>query len=381
MNERLMRLALRLARRGMGVTSPNPMVGAVISLGDRIISQGYHHRAGEPHAEIEALKDARLRGRSVRGATLYVTLEPCSTHGRTPPCTDAILEAGIRRVMVGTVDPNPSHAGRGLELLAQSGVQVEAAAGKLAADCQDLNRAFNHWVVTGLPWVTLKAAMTLDGKIATENGQSKWITSATARGYAMRLRFAADAILAGVSTVVADDPALALRGQRKTKPRPLRRVVLDPAARVPLSARLLNDEHAAATTVVVGTGAVKTAVRAIAEKVTVWTCRGAGRAQPKALDLTWLMREFGRDGVTAVLVEGGGETAAAFLAQGLANEVAFFYAPKVLGGARSRRAVAGQGAESVEQLIRLERWRWRKLGPDLLLQARVINDSGKAAGS
>ena len=209
-----MRLALRLARRGYGATSPNPMVGAVLVKGGKIIGRGWHRRAGLPHAEIEALRDAQKRGHNPRGATLFVTLEPCSTHGRTPPCTDAIIAAGIKRVMVGAVDPNPKHAGKGFKILKRAGVEVTvpgsagvrrpvpqyadqqpagempatARADMLANECARLNEAFNHWIVHRTPFVTVKAAMTLDGKIATASGESKWITGEAARAYGMKLR-------------------------------------------------------------------------------------------------------------------------------------------------------------------------------------------------
>ncbi len=372
MNERLMRLALRLARKGCGTVAPNPMVGAVLVRGTRLLGQGFHRQAGEPHAEIEALRDATRNGYTAKGATLYVTLEPCCTHGRTPPCTEAIIAAGIKHVVVGASDPNPSHAGRGLKLLADAGLKVETAQGKLARECAELNAAFNHWMVNRTPYVTIKAAMTLDGKIATESGQSKWITSELSRRFAMRLRFEADAILAGVSTIVADDPSLTLRLSRRVKPRPLLRLVLDPAARVPLAARVLTDASASLTTVVVGPAAPAASVKALARKVSVWRCPRNQQKGARSLDLRWLLQELGKRAVTSLLVEGGGETAAGFLSQGLAHQVAFFYAPKILGGGRARRAVAGDGAEKREDFIRLERVRWRQMGPDLLLLAKIV---------
>ncbi len=204
-----MRLALRLARRGYGRTSPNPMVGAVLVKGGRIIGRGWHRRAGEPHAEIEALRDAREQGHKVKGATLYVTLEPCSTRGRTPPCTKALLAAGIRKVVSGAVDPNPRHRGRAFDILQRAGITVTQ--GVLAEECARLNEAFNHWIVQRTPLVTVKAAMTLDGKIATAAGESKWITGEKARAYGMKLRQGADAVLVGISTVLSDDPSLTAR--------------------------------------------------------------------------------------------------------------------------------------------------------------------------
>src|SRR5689334_5424094 len=236
-----MQRALRLAERGRGTTSPNPMVGAVLVKRGRPIGQGWHHRAGEPHAEIEALRDAAARGESPRGATLYVTLEPCCTHGRTPPCTTALIEAGVRTVIVAARDPNPAHAGRGFRLLRRAGLSVPTG----------LNEAFNHWIVERTPFVTVKAAMTLDGKIATATGKSKWITGPAARAEGMRLRADADAILVGVNTVLADDPSLTVRSQNgSVRPQSrLRRIILDTHARTPATARVVRDADASRTTV------------------------------------------------------------------------------------------------------------------------------------
>src|SRR5882724_1283885 len=205
----LMRLALRLARRGCGATSPNPMVGAVLVKRGKIIGQGWHRRAGGPHAEIEAFRDAQARGNDPKGSTLYVTLEPCSTHGRTPPCTDAIKAARIKKVVVAASDPNPAHAGRAFRLLKRTGIKV--VHGILADKAARLNEAFNHWIIHRTPFVTVKAAMTLDGKIATAAGESKWITGPTARAHGMRLRQESDAILVGINTVLVDDPGLTAR--------------------------------------------------------------------------------------------------------------------------------------------------------------------------
>src|SRR5258708_2693494 len=213
-----MRSCLRLARRGYGATSPNPMVGAVLVKSDKILGRGWHRQAGQPHAEIEALDDARRRGHNPGGATLYVTLEPCCTQGRTPPCTAALINHGIRRVVVGAIDPNPRHAGRGLGILRRAGLTVEQ--GVLGAECEHLNEPFNHWIQHRLPFVTIKAAMTLDGKIATPSGESQWITGEPARAHAMKLRAGADAILVGINTILADDPALTVRGPRSKARRP-----------------------------------------------------------------------------------------------------------------------------------------------------------------
>lgn len=366
-SEKWMQLALQLARRGLGATSPNPMVGAVLVKRGRVIGQGWHHRAGEPHAEIEAFRDASERGESVRGATLYVTLEPCCTHGRTPPCTEAVIASGVRRVVVAARDPNPAHAGRGFALLRSAGIEVEV--GVLAEDATRLNEAFNHWIVCRVPFVTVKAAMTLDGKIATASGDSKWITGPAARLVGMRLRAEADAILVGINTVLADDPSLTIRLGRTHAggQRPLRRIILDTHARTPLSAKVVSDRAAACTTVVVSRQAPARRVAALAQRVQVWRApMRRGR-----IDLRWLLLRLGREEVTRLLVEGGGEVNGSFLDGDLTDEVVFFYAPMIVGGAAARRGVAGNGARKWDEIRRLARLEWSTVGKDLLLRALV----------
>jgi len=405
-----MKLALGLARRGYGATSPNPMVGAVLVKGPRVIGRGWHHRAGLPHAEIEALRDAQRHGHDPRGATIYVTLEPCSTHGRTPPCTEAIIAAGIRRAVVGATDPNPNHAGRAFKILKRAGIKTSQ--GVLAGECTRLNEAFNHWIVNSTPFVTVKAAMTLDGKIATADGESKWITGPQARDYGMKLRQGMDAILVGVNTILADDPALTFRPAKKTGARPqkqLRRIVLDSLARTPLKAKVVSDELAHLTTIVISKNAPKARVDALAKRVHVLVaplCESSELPQgfgvrlrspfPKRqrtgaracvleygtpvplsegsgvlLNLNWLMKKLGSENVTSVLVEGGGETNASFLFSGLAQRVAFFYAPKIMGGRDSRKGVAGEGVTKLSDAIQLHDVEWKKIGGDLMMTARV----------
>lgn len=382
-DRRFMRLALRLARRAEGLTSPNPQVGAVLVRGGGILGRGWHHRAGQPHAEIEALSDAARRGHQVRGATLYVTLEPCCTHGRTPPCTEAIMAAGLRRVVVAGTDPNPDHAGRGFSLLASAGIRVEH--GLLAAEAARLNEGFNHWIVHRTPFVTVKAAMTLDGKIATASGESRWITGPEARAEGMRLRLISDAILVGVNTVMADDPSLTLRpdalppgpglaraARTVAASKPLRRLVLDTRARTPLTSRLVRDAQAGWTTVYVGESAPARRVAALERRVRVVRVPVRGGR----LDLRWMVDRLGREGVTRLLVEGGGEVNAAFLESGLAHRVAFFYAPKVLGGRKAFKGVAGAGFAGWKSIPRLREVEWRRLGEDLYLTARVGGAGG-----
>lgn len=400
-----MRLALRLARRGYGETSPNPMVGAVLVKGGKVIGRGWHRQAGGPHAEIEALRDAQKRGHNPRGATLFVTLEPCCTHGRTPPCTEAIIAARIKRVVGGATDPNPNHAGKGFKILRKAGITVDgwgehprkplksATPGsrgrsphrQLADECVKVNEAFNHWIVNRTPFVTVKAAMTLDGKIATARGESKWITGEKARAHGMKLRLGSDAILVGVNTILADNPSLTFRKRKAEsgKQKQLRRIVLDSRARTPLTARVVSDEYAALTTIVVGKDAPEQRVTALAKRVNVLVApvKKVGRASPQAgssgtsphqIDLKWLLKKLGAENFTSLLVEGGGEVNASFLLGGLAQRAAFFYAPKILGGRNARKAVAGEGAKSLAEVLQLHEVKWRRLGEDLLLTARVM---------
>jgi diaminohydroxyphosphoribosylaminopyrimidine deaminase/5-amino-6-(5-phosphoribosylamino)uracil reductase len=400
------------------------MVGAVLVKDGKIIGRGWHRRAGGPHAEIEALRDAEKHARSPKGATLYVTLEPCCTQGRTPPCTEAIIAAGIRRVVVGAADLNPRHRGRAFRILRRAGLKVEAIAANrgwgesprepragssvasphqsLADECARLNEAFNHWIVHRTPFVTVKAAMTLDGKIATASGESKWITSEPARACGMQLRRDADAILVGINTVLADDPSLTVRAtkypgantehpssniQHRTfnvqrpiphiKGRWPRRIVLDSMARTPPAAKVISDEFAALTTIIVSRRAPKRRVAALARRVNVIIApatKGASHLTPHAsdIDLRWLLKTLGEQNVTSLLVEGGGEVNASFLLAHLAHRIAFFYAPKILGGRACRLAVAGDGISRGSEIIELRDLQWHKLGPDLLLTARVV---------
>jgi diaminohydroxyphosphoribosylaminopyrimidine deaminase/5-amino-6-(5-phosphoribosylamino)uracil reductase len=352
-----------------------------------------------PHAEIEALRDAQKRGHSPRGATLYVTLEPCCTHGRTPPCTEAIISAGIKKVVVGATDPNPKHAGKGFEILRHAGIEVywwgerprepknnskHVSSGAsphqtIAEECTKLNEAFNHWIVRRTPFVTVKAAMTLDGKIATASGESKWITGEKARAHGMKLRQSSDAILVGINTILADDPRLTATRVQSPKSKvqsrkPVRRIVLDSMARTPLNAKVVSDAFAALTTIIVGERAPKNRVAALAKKANVIiapTANSKLKIKNSKLDLRWLLKKLGSENVTSLLVEGGGEVNASFLLGGFANRVAFFYAPKILGGRDSRKAVAGEGVKDLTDAIQLREVKWRKLGLDLLLTAGV----------
>jgi diaminohydroxyphosphoribosylaminopyrimidine deaminase/5-amino-6-(5-phosphoribosylamino)uracil reductase len=327
LDTQFMRRALALARRGLGKTSPNPCVGAVLVRNGKIIGEGWHKRAGGPHAEVFALRDV-----NARGATLYVTLEPCSTWGRTPPCTDAIIPAGIKRVVVAALDPNPKHNGRGLRVLKRAGIRVEA--GLLADEANDLNAAFNKWITTGLPLVTAKAALSLDGKMATRTGDSKWITDEKARRKAHQMRARVDAVMVGANTVIRDNPQLTLRhGVRGSRPgrdrRQPWRVVVDSRGRSPRGARLFTDSFRHRTIVFtthLSPASWRRSLTLLGIIVIVV------RAKHRHVDLRVALKELGRMEVTSVMVEGGAELHRALFAERLVDRIAYFVAPIVIGG-------------------------------------------------
>ena len=362
---RFMRRALRLAAKGVGKTSPNPVVGAVLVKDGEVLGEGWHRKAGHAHAEIEAFRCAESRSKSAAGATLYVTLEPCSTHGRTPPCTDAILRSGVRRVVAATADPNPHHCGRGFELLRQAGIDVRS--GVLADESNELNAPFNHWIVHRTPLVTLKSAMTLDGRIATSLRESKWITSDEARRSGRLLRKEADCIAVGVGTILADNPALTVRtGNGPTSCKC--RIILDTKARTPMDSRVVCDEFSSQTLVVCGLSAPEERVAKLAERVSVLrVVENGGR-----VDVGALLKELGRRSMTNMLVEGGGEVIAAFISGQYAHRLVFYYAPIILSDKDAIRAVGGRGVAELIKAPRLTEVRYKRVGPDLKLTAKLI---------
>ena len=333
-DEKFMREAIFLARKSLGQTRPNPAVGCVLVKNGRIIARGWHRRAGLPHAEIEALH-ALKNPAAARGATVYVTLEPCSTHGRTPPCTRALIEAGVARVVSGAIDPDPRHRGRGLTLLRKAGVKT--ASGVLAEECAALNPEFHHVMSTGLPWVIAKCGMSLDGRLTRPPGEGQWITSPAARADAMKLRARVDAILVGAGTVRADDPSLTVRGL-KNAPQPWR-VVWAPRGRVPRSAKIFHDRWKDRTLV-------------LRQK----TLRAA-------------LRDLARRGVQSVLVEGGGHTLGQLFDARLAKEVVFYVAPLIAGGGVP--AVGGRGCKTAAEAVHLIQPEYLRIGSDLRISGRT----------
>jgi diaminohydroxyphosphoribosylaminopyrimidine deaminase/5-amino-6-(5-phosphoribosylamino)uracil reductase len=362
-DEAFMRLALRLAARGLGRTSPNPVVGAVLVKAGRVLATGYHRRAGLDHAEVAAL---RRVGFQAPGADLYVTLEPCDHHGRTPPCTEAVIRAGVRRVVVGLRDPNPLVDGRGLRRLRRAGIAVEV--GLLGPECRRVNEHFVCVQERGRPFVTWKAAVTLDGRIATRTGDSRWVTGGRARDLGHALRDTHDAILVGAGTVRVDDPLLTTRRPGGRDPV---RVVLDGRLTIPPRARLLHSGSPAPTLVVCGRGAPGPRERAlVAAGAEVLRLPGrGGRVSPKALLHALLARDL-----LSVLIEGGGETAATFLEAGLVDKVVMFVAPKLVGGVDAVPALGGRGVARMADAVNLCDTTYRQIGEEIMVSGYVHRD-------
>jgi diaminohydroxyphosphoribosylaminopyrimidine deaminase/5-amino-6-(5-phosphoribosylamino)uracil reductase len=360
---RFMRRALELAEGGRGLTSPNPMVGAVVvTPAGEVVGEGFHARAGAPHAEVEALRAA---GSRARGATLYVTLEPCAHQGRTPPCVTAVLSAGVARVVAAIGDPNPLVAGRGFAELRNAGVEI--VAGVAAAEAEKQNRVFLTAMRERRPHITLKAAMTLDGKIADLHGASRWITGEAARRRAHELRSEADAIVVGVGTVLRDDPELTVRLGRPW-PREPWRVVLDTRARTPRAARLLRAGTPGRALIAVGGDVPEERTRELAGTgATVVRCR----TRDGRVDLGACLDDLFAREVRAVLVEGGGEVHAAFLDAGLVDRVAIYVAPLLVGGREATAVVGGVGRD-LKNAVRLGGFSVSALGDDLLIEAEVL---------
>ncbi|HEV8376922.1 MAG TPA: bifunctional diaminohydroxyphosphoribosylaminopyrimidine deaminase/5-amino-6-(5-phosphoribosylamino)uracil reductase RibD [Candidatus Polarisedimenticolia bacterium] len=359
-HRRFLTACLDLARLGEGETSPNPMVGALVVKEDRILGQGYHRRAGDPHAEIEALG---LAGEESRGATLYVSLEPCVHHGRTPPCTDRLIQAGIVEVIACMKDPDPRVNGRGFERLRSAGVRVSE--GTLREEAMRLNEKFVRFVTTGRPYVTLKAAMTLDGKIAAASGESRWITSEAARQEGHRLRYIHDAILVGVQTILADDPLLTARwGAGKA----LLRVILDSRLRTPPEARILSRTDGGSALVYTLRGSPLQARKALEARPGVEVVEVDER--DSRVDLERVLEDLGRRRIVSVLIEGGGQVLGRALSSGAADHLAVFIAPKILGSA-GIPAFAGSAAAGLSDAIPVYEWRWREVGGDLLVEGSL----------
>lgn len=370
-----MRRAIELARRGEGWTNPNPLVGAVLVKEGRVIGEGFHERYGQPHAERNALADCERRGEDPRGATLFVTLEPCCHTGKQPPCTEAVVQAGVSRVVVGSRDPNPLVGGKGNAFLRAAGIPV--VEDFLRAECDELNPVFFHYIRTGLPYVVAKWAMTIDGKIATKSGDSGWISNELSRADVHEMRHRLAAVMVGSGTVAADDPRLTVRRSSGAPGNQSLRVVVDSQLGLSLDCGLVKT--ARACPVLVATAVPDDCERATRLRdagVDVLSLPdGAGR-----VDLRALMRELGARGVDSVLVEGGGTIHASLFEAGLVNELVVYIAPKVVGGAEAVTPVEGQGVNTMAEAIALGSPVVERFGDDIKLTYR-LGAEGSLAGA
>ena len=381
----LMQDAMLLAQHGEGQVNPNPLVGALIVKNDDIVARGYHTRYGDLHAEREAFKDAESRGIDCKGATLYVTLEPCCHEGHQPPCVDAVIEHGISRVVVGLLDPNPLVAGKGLEILRSKGIEVDVmdngngnvnvnlveAAQELVKQLRMQNRVFLKFITTNQPWITAKWAMTLDGKIATSTGDSKWITNKQSRQRVHMLRKNNMAILCGIGTVIADDPMLNVRlseesmqrlGIKEHEVRHPIRIVADRQARIPMESQLVSTAHEYPTIVVYGNSADEEKLQQLRDAgVTLWNCN----------TLTELVQRAGAEKIDSILLESGGTLSEALLSEGLIDEVVAFVAPKIIGGKSARTPVEGEGVTLMSEAIELEDQIVETVGGDVMISGLV----------
>lgn len=359
-----MQTAIALARNGIGKTSPNPAVGAVIVKNGRIIGKGYHKKAGSAHAELNALKQAGIKA---KGAEMYVTLEPCSHFGRTPPCTDVIIKAGIKKVFIGMKDPNPLVSGKGIRHLKDAGIDVEA--GILEAQCRGINEAYIKYITTKTPFVTLKIASTLDGKIATAAGESKWITGKAARRFAHRMRRDADAVMVGIGTVLKDNPELTTRLVKGKDPV---RIVVDSKLRIPANARVLNKKRGS---VIIATTKGRDQVSGNrGQKIKKIEAAGAEvlelPSKTGKVDLKALMKELGKKEITNLIIEGGSTLSAASLKDGIVDKIVIFYAPRILGK-EGLPMIERLGIRRLKDAVSLTRLEYRKIGEDILVEGYV----------
>lgn len=354
-----MKRALALAARAAGRTSPNPLVGAVVVNNGRIVGEGYHRQAGTPHAEVHALRQA---GELARGATLYVNLEPCSHFGRTPPCCDAIIAAGISRVVTAMVDPNPLVAGRGLSRLADAGIAVEC--GIMEEPARELNEVFIKFITTGRPFVVMKSAISLDGKTATASGHSFWVTGEEARGQVHRLRNTYDAVMVGIGTVLADNPLLTTRLPAGEEGRDPIRVVVDSGLRLPPASRVINPDSSAPLLVATTSRAPSDRRRELARlgvEVLVLP------EQSGRVSLEHLMAALGERNITGVLLEGGATLNASALEAGLVDKLVVFIAPKLVGGSAAPGMIAGRGCSRMDQAWELKQPVLSQVGSDYMI--------------
>lgn len=362
MDIKYMQIALELAKLGTGYTNPNPLVGAVIVKDDRIIGEGWHKAYGDHHAEVNAFLNA---AEDVEGATMYVTLEPCSHYGKTPPCAKAIVEKKIKKVVIGLKDPNPLVAGKGIEILQKAGIEV--VTGVLEEEGRKLNEIFLKYITTKLPFCIMKTAMTLDGKIASFTGDSRWVTGEASRQYVHELRHRVAGIMVGIGTVLADDPSLTTRLEQGRGSDPIR-IVADSSARIPLEAKVLNLESDKKTIIAVTEKAEKNKLKALEEKgaevIVIPSKNGK-------VNLALLMRKLGERKIDSILLEGGSELNYTALEDGIVDKVNAFIAPKILGSNSAKTPVGGLGKEYMRDAIKLRSIDVQRFGDDIMVEGYI----------
>lgn len=355
-----LRIAMQLAQSGEGAVNPNPLVGALIVRDDQVLADGYHARYGDLHAERNAFKQADSRGIDCSGATMYVTLEPCCHHGKQPPCTEAIIAHQITRVVVGLLDPNPLVAGKGITILREAGIEVDVidTNSPLATALREQNRVFLYYITQHRPWIAMKYAMSLDGKICTHTGDSQWISGNESRAYVHRLRKKYTAILCGIGTALSDDPILNTRIPGEASARNPIRIVLDRYARLPLDSKLVRTAQDIPTIIVHSQEAPQGNLSKLqAEGVQTWCCS----------TLMDFLTKAATERIDSILIEGGGTVNEAFVREGLINEVYAFVAPKIIGGSDAKTPVEGKGFALLNEAIKLDRLSTEQMGEDILI--------------
>ena len=362
-DEKYMRLAMQLAGNAIGRTSPNPLVGAVIVKDNRVVGCGWHRKAGTPHAEVHALNQA---GELAQGADVYVTLEPCAHYGKTPPCAKALVEAKVKNVYGGLLDVNPKVAGKGFKILEDAGIHVEY--GFLQDELRKQNEVFFKWIEHKKPFIVLKAAMTLDGKIATATGQSKWITNETSRAYGYKLRDIYDGIMVGINTVIEDNPMLTARVDGGKNPI---RIVVDSSLRIDINANVVQDKSAKTIIATTDKADKDKILKLQAQDVDVIV---VDKDENDKVDIEKLLDILGQQNICSILVEGGATLSGSFVAKKLVDKVYFFIAPKIVGGKEAKTPVAGTGILNLQEALALKDIQIEKLEEDILIIGRVNKD-------
>ncbi len=364
-----MKKALQLAVKAKGRTNPNPMVGALLVNNNKVVGKGFHKKSGFPHAEIEAIRAA---GKKAKGSKLYVTLEPCSHYGKTPPCSDAILKTGIKEVIIGMKDPNPLVAGKGIKKLKKAGIKVTQDVMK--NECREINEPFIKYITTKLPYVTLKVASSLDGKISTITGESRWITGSQARKFVHEARNETDAVMVGINTVLKDDPSLTTRLKGKKDLKHPVKIILDSRLKIPLKAKSVQTNNGQKT-IIATTSMASSKKIDLLKKMGVTVLKT--RKKNSKVDINDLMIKLGKMEISNLMIEGGAEVNASALQAGTVDKVIFFIAPIIIGGAKATSSIMGSGIKFLKDAIPIKETRVKKLGPDLMVEGYINRYTGR----